>query len=105
VVQLVQAVEALGAGEVLLNCIDRDGQGTGYELELVRQVKVACSLPVIASSGAGCPAHFAAALAPPTTGGGGADAALAAGIFHRREVPLEQVKAHLSGEAGIPVRL
>jgi len=105
VVQLVQAVEALGAGEVLLNCIDRDGQGTGYELELVRQVKAACSLPVIASSGAGCPAHFAAALAPAAAGGGGADAALAAGIFHRREVPLERVKAHLSSEAGIPVRL
>jgi len=48
VVQLAQAVEALGAGELLLNCIDRDGQGTGYELELVRQVKAACSLPVIA---------------------------------------------------------
>lgn len=106
VVQLVQAVEALGAGEILLNCIDRDGQGSGYELELIRQVKAACSLPVIASSGAGIPAHFAAALAPATASpsGGGADAALAAGIFHRREVPLEQVKSHLENEAGIPVR-
>lgn len=106
VVQLVQAVEALGAGEILLNCIDRDGQGSGYELELIRQVKAACSLPVIASSGAGCPAHFAAALAPAAASpsGGGADAALAAGIFHRREVPLEQVKSHLENEAGIPVR-
>ncbi|CAK8989147.1 unnamed protein product [Durusdinium trenchii] len=77
---LAQAVEALGAGELLLNCIDRDGQGTGYELELINQVKTACTLPVIASSGAGTPEHFEEALAT------GADAALAAGIFHREEV-------------------
>ena len=62
VVRLVQAMEALGAGEILLNCINRDGQGIGYELELVRQVKAACTLPVIASGGAGCPAHFATVL-------------------------------------------
>jgi len=104
VVQLVEAVEAMGAGEILLNCIDRDGQGTGYELELVRQVKAACTLPVIASSGAGRPEHFAEALRPAGEGGGGADAALAAGIFHRREVPIEDVKAHLDTVAKIPVR-
>jgi glutamine amidotransferase/cyclase len=103
VVQLAQAVEVLGAGELLLNCIDRDGQGSGYELELVRMVKAACALPVIASSGAGNPAHFEDALKPAAAGGGGADAALAAGIFHRREVPLESVKAHLS-DVSIPVR-
>ncbi|CAL1152150.1 unnamed protein product [Cladocopium goreaui] len=80
VVQLAQAVEALGAGELLLNCINRDGQGNGYELELIQQVKSACTLPVIASSGAGCPEHFEDALAV-----GEADAALAAGIFHREE--------------------
>jgi imidazole glycerol-phosphate synthase len=105
VVQLAQAVEALGAGELLLNCIDRDGQNNGYELELIRQVKSACSLPVIASSGAGCPEHFTHALASPSASGGGADAALAAGIFHRREVPLAKVKAHLHEVANIPVRL
>ncbi|CAE8667703.1 unnamed protein product [Polarella glacialis] len=104
VVQLAQAVEALGAGELLLNCIDRDGQGSGYELELVRQVKAACTLPVIASSGAGCPEHFSAALAPAAEGGGGADAALAAGIFHRSEVPLGAVKAHLKNAGKVPVR-
>lgn len=112
-VQLAMAVEALGAGEILLNCIDRDGQNGGYELELIRQIKGACSLPVIASSGAGCPAHFASALRPPAIlaaadgpagGGGGADAALAAGIFHRREVAIESVKAYLDDDAKIPVR-
>eukprot|EP00438_Fugacium_kawagutii_P000246 Skav212291 [mRNA] locus=scaffold732:534886:541698:- [translate_table: standard] len=84
VVQLAQAVEALGAGELLLNCINRDGQGNGYELELIEQarVKSACTLPVIASSGAGCPEHFEDALRA------GGDAALAAGIFHREEAGL-----------------
>lgn len=100
--QLVQAMEALGAGEILLNCIDRDGQGSGYELELIRQVKASCSMPVIASSGAGQPAHFASALESGI--GGGADAALAAGIFHRQEVPIATVKSYLAGETKIPVR-
>jgi len=104
VVQLAVAVEALGAGEILLNCIDRDGQGTGFELEMIRMVKAACSLPVIASSGAGCAEHFAAALHETAKGGAGADAGLAAGIFHRCEVPLEAVKKHLAEEAGVSVR-
>jgi len=105
--QLAKGVEALGAGEILLNCIDRDGQGNGYELDLIRQVKSACSLPVIASSGAGCPAHFFDALRQPEPdgkGGAGADAALAAGIFHRKEVAIEDVKAYLDKE-GVVVRL
>jgi len=105
-VQLAVAVEALGAGEILLNCINRDGQNNGFELELIRQVKSACSLPVIASSGAGCPAHFASALhAPSAITGAGADAALAAGIFHRREVAISAVKDYLRDEAKIPVRV
>jgi len=102
VVQLVQAMDALGAGEILLNCIDRDGQGSGYELELIRQVKAACSMPVIASSGAGEPVHFASALESGV--GGGADAALAAGICHRQEVPIATVKDYLAGQTKIPVR-
>uniref|UniRef100_A0A7S1ABT4 Glutamine amidotransferase domain-containing protein n=1 Tax=Noctiluca scintillans TaxID=2966 RepID=A0A7S1ABT4_NOCSC len=103
VVQLAKAVDALGAGEILLNCIDRDGQKNGFELELIRQVKSVCTLPVIASSGAGSVQDFSTVLLPAAGGGGGADAALAAGIFHRREVPLEAVKEHLA-EAGIAVR-
>jgi glutamine amidotransferase/cyclase len=75
VVQLVQAVEALGAGEILLNCIDKDGSNSGFDLELIRSVKEAVKIPVIASSGAGVPEHFVEVFAKTTT-----DAALGAGM-------------------------
>lgn len=78
--ELAKAVEALGAGEILLNCIDEDGQGNGFDLELVRQVSSAVRIPVIASSGAGKPSHFTDVF-----NGTGCSAALAAGIFHRKE--------------------
>lgn len=58
VVQLVKAVEAMGAGEILLNCIDRDGSNSGFDLELIDVVKQSVRIPVIASSGAGDPSHF-----------------------------------------------
>jgi len=93
-----QCVEALGAGEILLNCIDKDGQNSGYELPLVKDIKEAVSIPVIASSGAGAPAHFTEVFEATN-----ADAALAAGIFHRREVGIDEVKATLAG-AGVPTR-
>lgn len=88
--QLVTACEALGAGEILLNCMDRDGTNSGYELELIKDVKAAVSIPVIASSGAGCVKHFEEVFEKTNV-----EAALAAGIFHRREVPLQDVKNHL----------
>ncbi|KAJ2546861.1 Histidine biosynthesis bifunctional protein hisB, partial [Coemansia sp. RSA 1933] len=97
--QLVTACAALGAGEILLNCMDRDGTNSGYDLELVADVKAAVSIPVIASSGAGKPKHFSEVVDKT-----GADAVLAAGIFHRREVPIAAVKEHLY-EHGTPVRL
>lgn len=75
VVQLVQAVEAMGAGEILLNAIDRDGSNRGYDLELIRSVKEAVAIPVIASSGAGNPAHFEEVFEKT-----GVDAALGAGM-------------------------
>lgn len=78
--QLVTAVEHMGAGEILLNCMDQDGTNDGYDLELIRDVKDAIGIPVIASSGAGRVEHFYEAFID-----GKADAALAAGIFHRRE--------------------
>jgi imidazole glycerol-phosphate synthase len=78
--QLVTAVEHMGAGEILLNCMDQDGTNDGYDLELIRDVKEAVGIPVIASSGAGRVEHFYEAFVE-----GKADAALAAGIFHRRE--------------------
>ncbi len=97
-VELARACEALGAGEILLNCIDRDGTNSGFDLELIAQVKEAVSIPVIASSGAGRVEHFSEVFERT-----GADAALAAGIFHRREVPIAAVKEHLR-QRGIPVR-
>jgi glutamine amidotransferase/cyclase len=80
----------------LLNCIDRDGTGDGFDLELINAVKGAVSIPVIASSGAGCPEHFAELFEHT-----GVEAALAAGIFHRREVPIGSVKKHLESRVEI----
>ncbi|MEW6429110.1 MAG: imidazole glycerol phosphate synthase subunit HisF [Thermodesulfobacteriota bacterium] len=97
-VQLAQTCEMLGAGEILLNCIDKDGTNSGFDLELIAMVKQAVTIPVIASSGAGCPEHFSEVFDKTN-----ADAALAAGIFHRREVPISAVKTHLR-EKNIPVR-
>ncbi|KAL8868996.1 MAG: hypothetical protein Q9174_004603 [Haloplaca sp. 1 TL-2023] len=96
--QLVQAVEAMGAGEILLNCIDRDGSNVGFDLELIEQVKQCIKIPVIASSGAGLPAHFSEVFLKT-----GADAALGAGMFHRGEYTVNNVKDHLSKE-GLLVR-
>jgi glutamine amidotransferase/cyclase len=98
VVQLVTVCEKLGAGEILLNCMDRDGTGLGFDLELIRMVKGKVTIPVIASSGAGKVEHFSEVFEET-----GVEAALAAGIFHRREVPIEAVKAHLNS-AGVEVR-
>jgi glutamine amidotransferase/cyclase len=98
-VELARAVEAMGAGEILLNCIDNDGAGRGFDLALVAAVADAVTIPVIASSGAGAPEHFTEVF-----GATRAAAALAAGIFHRREVPIAAVKAHMEG-SGVPTRL
>jgi glutamine amidotransferase/cyclase len=90
VIQLVTICEKLGAGEILLNCIDRDGTNSGFDLELINHVKKRVTIPVIASSGAGIPQHFAEVFTETD-----ADAALAAGIFHRKEVEIADVKNHL----------
>jgi glutamine amidotransferase/cyclase len=95
-VTLAQVCEKLGAGELLLNCIDRDGTNAGFDIELINAVKSAVSIPVIASSGAGCEAHFAEVFEKT-----GAESALAAGIFHRREVPIVDVKKYLEGKVEI----
>ncbi|MCX5870260.1 MAG: imidazole glycerol phosphate synthase subunit HisF [Deltaproteobacteria bacterium] len=86
-VQLASTCELLGAGEILLNCIDRDGTNSGFDHELIRQVRGAVSIPVIASSGAGSAQHFVDVFQKTDV-----EAALAAGIFHRREVPVSEVK-------------
>lgn len=98
VVELVQAVEAMGAGEILLNAIDRDGSNRGYDLELINMVKGAVKIPVIASSGAGTPAHFSEVFEKTRT-----NAALGAGMFHRGEFTVAQVKEHLAQE-GLLIR-
>ena len=97
--ELATAMEALGAGEILLNCIDEDGQGNGFDHELVGLVSEAVSIPVIASSGAGCPKHFTDVFEATNC-----SAALAAGIFHRGEVAISDVKAHMKSE-NVPTRM
>jgi cyclase len=94
----VRAAE-MGAGEVLLTSIDRDGTGEGYDLDLLRAVADAVPVPLVASGGAGKPEHFAEGLTK-----GGADAVLAASRFHFGELTLREVKEHLA-ENDIPVRL
>ncbi len=87
----------LGVGEILLNSIDADGTKTGFDLELIRAVRAAVTVPVIASGGAGELAHF-----PPAVEAG-ADAVLAASVFHFGELRIAEVKAALRA-AGQPVR-
>lgn len=92
-------VEQLGAGEILLTSMDCDGTKGGYDLELTRAVSGQVSIPVIASGGAGRLEHFKEALTE-----GGAEAALAASLFHYKELEIREVKKYLQKE-GIPVRL
>lgn len=88
--QLVTSCETMGAGEILLNCMDKDGTNSGYDLELINDVKKVVRIPVIASSGAGKEEHFAEVFNKTNV-----EAALAAGIFHRKEVPIQNVKNYL----------
>ncbi len=88
-----------GAGEVLLTSIDRDGTQEGFDIELLQAVTSRVNVPVIASGGAGTPAHMAQAITE-----GHADAVLAASIFHRDIHSIEAVKAEMAA-AGVPVRL
>jgi cyclase len=92
-------VEEKGAGELLLTSMDGDGTQETYDLELTRAVSDAVSIPVIASGGAGQASHFADAVTK-----GGAAAALAASLFHFRQLSIREVKEHMAAE-GIPVRL
>lgn len=98
-VAYAQEVEALGAGEILLTSMDRDGTREGYDIELTRQVSDAVGVPVIASGGVGHVDHLADGIAL-----GHASAVLAASIFHFGEVSIAQAKARLSA-CGIPVRV
>jgi cyclase len=97
-VEWARRVEELGAGEILLTSIDRDGTKLGYDLELVARVASAVRIPIIASGGAGALEHFYEAVAA------GADAVLAASLFHFRQLTVRQVKRYLA-ERGVEVRL
>ena len=90
--------QRLGAGEILLTSMDRDGTRDGFDLELTRQVVNACDIPVIASGGVGTLDHLVEGVLV-----GGADALLAASVFHFGDLTVRQAKEHLAG-AGITVR-
>ncbi len=90
--------ETRGAGEIVLNCMDRDGVGGGYDLEQIEAVRAAVGLPLIASGGAGRTEHFAELFKRTS-----ADGALAAGVFHRGEISIGALKRQLK-DSGIEVR-
>ena len=98
-VEWAKEAERQGAGEILLTSMDGDGTLEGYDVELTRAISEAVTIPVIASGGAGRPEHFAQALTY-----GGAAAALAASLFHFRQLSIQEVKNWLV-DAGIPVRM
>lgn len=98
-VEWAKKVEKLGAGEILLTSMDCDGTKAGYDLELTRAISESVSIPVIASGGAGEKEHFYEALTD-----GKADAALAASLFHFKELEIKEVKQYLR-DRGVSVRL
>ena len=98
-VEWAKKVDALGAGEILLTSMDGDGTKAGYDLELTRAIAEAVSIPVIASGGAGTLEHFYEALTE-----GKADSALAASLFHFKELEIKEVKQYLR-EKGVSVRM
>lgn len=98
-VEWAMEAERLGAGEILLTSMDCDGTKEGYDLELTRTIAEQVSIPVIASGGAGSLEHFSEILTE-----GKADAALAASLFHYKELEIRQVKEYLR-EQGVSVRL
>jgi cyclase len=96
-VEWAVTAQDLGAGEILLNSMDADGSGTGYDLELIRAVRAKVTVPLIASGGAGAVADFAPAVEA------GADAVLAASVFHFGQLRIGEVKDALAA-AGVTVR-
>lgn len=99
VVAWAREVERLGAGEIVLTCMDSDGTRDGYDLQITRAVADAVSIPVVASGGAGSPEHLYQAVTA-----GGASAALAASIFHYGTYTIDETKRYLAARS-VPVRL
>lgn len=98
-VEWARTAERLGAGEILLTSMDCDGTKAGYDIAFTSAIAESVGIPVIASGGAGTKEHFYDALTA-----GGADAALAASLFHYKELEIRDLKAYL-GSRGLPVRL
>lgn len=98
-IEWAKKVEDLGAGEILLTSMDCDGTKAGYDMPLTKAISSSVSIPVIASGGAGTLGHFYDALTD-----GGADAALAASLFHYKELEIKEVKEYLR-KKHVPVRL
>jgi imidazole glycerol-phosphate synthase subunit HisF len=94
----VRHAQALGAGEIVLNCMGRDGVRDGYDIAQLQAVRAVCEVPLVASGGAGCAAHFAEAFECADV-----DAALAASVFHSGQVPIPVLKRGLRAR-GIEVR-
>ena len=95
----VREVQQRGAGEIVLNCMASDGTRHGYDIEQLRRVRALCSVPLVASGGAGAPEHFATAFRD-----GQVDATLAASVFHSGAILIPQLKRQLHAQ-GIEVRL
>ncbi len=98
-IRFAKQMESLGAGELLVNSIDRDGTGSGYDLKLLKRISETVSVPVIASSGAGKLEHFCEAFRV-----GLADAVLSAGLFHSEKMRISDVKSFLK-KSSFPIRL
>ena len=94
----VREAQALGAGEIVLNCMGSDGVRAGYDIEQLRAVRALCHVPLVASGGAGAPEHFAEAFAAADV-----DAALAASVFHSGAVRIPELKTALRAQ-GFEVR-
>jgi phosphoribosylformimino-5-aminoimidazole carboxamide ribotide isomerase len=95
----LKEVESRGAGEVVLNCMNQDGVRSGYDIDQLRQARERLSIPLVASGGAGAPEHFTQVFREARV-----DAALAAGVFHRNEILIPDLK-RLLRDQGVPVRL
>jgi cyclase len=98
-VRFAKKMEGLGAGEILLTSMDRDGTKIGFDIQLTRKISEAVTIPVVASGGVGTLEHLREGLVE-----GKADAALAASIFHYREYSVRETKEYLQSK-GVPVRL
>lgn len=94
----LREVQQRGAGEIVLNCMDMDGVRQGYDLDQLAAARAACDVPLVASGGAGAPAHFAQVFRDARV-----DAALAAGVFHEGQIGIPALKQYL-GAQGIEVR-